>query len=128
MLALSSDKKTVTLPALTTAHSHAFQFGMRGTSQRRCASRDDFWTWGGPMYRAAMAMTPESLFDITCAAYRELRRAGIRTVGEFHYVHHQADGTPYADRTVLSDVVISAAKSIGLRIALLRVAYHRAGP
>jgi formiminoglutamate deiminase len=80
------------------------------------------------MYRTALALTPESLDLVSRAAFRELARAGVRTVGEFHYVHHQADGTPYAERTFLSDIVIEAAKASGLRVALLRVAYHRAGP
>jgi formiminoglutamate deiminase len=43
-------------------------------------------------------------------------------------VHHQPDGTPYDDRTAMSDAVVRAAKAEGLRISLLRVAYHRAGP
>jgi formiminoglutamate deiminase len=80
------------------------------------------------MYAAAAALTPESIHDISLACYRELARAGVRTVGEFHYVHHQPDGTPYADRTVLAEAVVAAAKAAGLRIALLRAAYHRAGP
>lgn len=80
------------------------------------------------MYRAALALDPASIERISRVAFRELRRAGVRTVGEFHYVHHQADGTPYDDRTVMSDAVVRAAKAEGLRIALLRVAYHRAGP
>ncbi|MFO0674448.1 MAG: formimidoylglutamate deiminase [Polyangiaceae bacterium] len=119
------------LPAFATAHSHAFQRGMRGDAQRRSRSsdpRDDFWTWRGSMYRLAMSLTPESIGAISRIAFRELRRAGVRTVGEFHYVQHQADGTPYAERTLLSDVVIASARAEGLRIALLRVAYHRAGP
>jgi formimidoylglutamate deiminase len=129
MLSLSPDGRVIRLPALATAHSHAFQFAMRGTSQRRGADpKDDFWTWRGQMYRAAASLTPESIGTISRAAFRELHRAGIRTVGEFHYVHHQEDGTPYAERTILSDAVIAAAKAEGLRIALLRVAYHRAGP
>jgi formiminoglutamate deiminase len=80
------------------------------------------------MYEVARALTPESIGSISRVAFRELRRAGVRTVGEFHYVHHQPGGVPYEDRTVLSDAVIAAAKAEGLRIALLRVAYHRAGP
>src|SRR4051794_2788353 len=132
MLSLSPDGRALLLPALTTAHSHAFQRAMRGAAQRPPAagasSRDDFWSWRGAMYRAAAALDPESIERISRVAFRELRRAGVRTVGEFHYVHHQADGTPYADRTVMSDAVIAAAKSEGLRISLLRVAYHRAGP
>ncbi len=129
MIALSADGREIRLPALATAHSHAFQRAMRGTAQRRGSDpRDDFWTWRGQMYRAATSLTPESIDAISRVAFRELARAGVRTVGEFHYIHHQADGTPYDDRTILSDVVIRAAKAEGLRVALLRVAYHRAGP
>jgi formiminoglutamate deiminase len=102
---------------------------MRGTSQRRGADpRDDFWSWRGQMYRLANSLTPASMGEIARVAFRELARAGVRTVGEFHYVHHQPDGTPYTQRTLLSEVMIDAAKREGLRIALLRVAYHRAGP
>jgi formiminoglutamate deiminase len=129
LLRMAADGRTFRLPALATAHSHAFQRAMRGTSQRRGADpRDDFWTWRGQMYRVAQSLTPESMAKVARVAFDELARAGVRTVGEFHYVHHQPDGTPYADRTLLSDVVIEAARASGLRIALLRVAYHRAGP
>jgi formiminoglutamate deiminase len=121
---------TLRLPALATAHSHAFQRAMRGRAQRpaQAGAADDFWSWRGAMYAVASALTPESIHATSLVAYRELARAGVRTVGEFHYVHHQPDGTPYADRTVLADAVIDAARQAGLRIALLRVAYHRAGP
>jgi formiminoglutamate deiminase len=80
------------------------------------------------MYRLAMSLTPASIESISRVAFRELHRAGIRTVGEFHYIHHQADGTPYGDRTMLSDAMIRIAREEGLRVSLLRVAYHRAGP
>lgn len=136
MLTLSPDGFLV-LPALTTVHSHAFQRAMRGKAQRpprtsgapsRAPVREDFWSWRGAMYAAATSLDPESIRRISRVAFRELRAAGVRTVGEFHYVHHQPDGTPYDDRTIMSDAVIAAAKEEGLRIALLRVAYHRAGP
>jgi formiminoglutamate deiminase len=119
---------TLRLPSLATAHSHAFQRAMRGHAQRPGPASDDFWTWRAQMYALASTLTPESLHAFSLVAYRELARAGVRTVGEFHYVHHQSDGTPYGDRTVMSDAVIDAAKHAGLRIALLRVAYGRAGP
>jgi formimidoylglutamate deiminase len=129
MLSLSKDRLSIRLPALTTAHSHAFQRAMRGRAQRRGPDpHDDFWTWRGQMYQAASSLTPESILSISRVAFGELARAGVHTVGEFHYVHHQPDGTPYADRTILSDAAIAAAKAEGLRIALLRVAYRRAGP
>ncbi len=130
MLSLSSDGRSLLLPALATAHSHAFQRAMRGAAQRPAVgpSRDDFWSWRGAMYRVAASLTPESIERISRVAFRELFQAGVRTVGEFHYVQHQPDGTPYDDRTLLADTVIRAARAEGLRIALLRVAYHRAGP
>jgi formimidoylglutamate deiminase len=117
------------LPALATAHSHAFQRAMRGSAQRRGKNpNDDFWSWRAEMYRCAEGLTPESFEAVTRVAYKELRRSGVRTVGEFHYIHHQADGTPYSERTLLSDIAIRVAKEEGLRIALLRSAYFRAGP
>ncbi len=121
-------RSELVLPAFATAHSHAFQRGMRGAAQRPLAPGDDFWSWRGQMYAASTALTPESIYAVSRRAYRDLREAGVMTVGEFHYVHHQADGTPYDDRTVLSDAVIQAARDEGLRIALLRAVYHRAGP
>jgi formimidoylglutamate deiminase len=139
MIGEPSAPRDLVLPALATAHSHAFQRAMRGDAQRpgpaseaaglaEDALRYDFWSWRGAMYRAATALTPESIFDISLVAFRELHAAGVRTVGEFHYIQHQPDGTPYDDRTVMSDAVVRAAKNAGLRISLLRVAYHRAGP
>jgi formimidoylglutamate deiminase len=129
MLELLTSPRRLSLPAFTTAHSHAFQRKMRGLAQRRdVIANDDFWTWRAQMYEAARQLDPESITRISRVAFRELRSAGVHTVGEFHYVHHQADGTPYDDRTVLADAVIGAARAEGLRVALLRVAYHRAGP
>ena len=131
MLSRTPDGRFLELPALTTAHSHAFQRAMRGAAQRHVAggdTRESFWSWRGAMYQAALALDPSSIERISRVAFRELRLAGVRTVGEFHYVHHQPDGTPYEERTVMSDAVVRAARAEGLRIALLRVAYHRAGP
>ena len=119
---------TIVLPALATAHSHAFQRALRGHTQRPGPdANDDFWSWRVAMYRLADSLTPESIHATARVAYRELFRAGVRTVGEFHYVHHQPGGAPYADRTVLAEAVIQAARDEGLRVALLRTIYHRAG-
>lgn len=130
---ISIEGGRLVLPALTTVHSHAFQRGMRGMAQRPppgagATSREDFWSWRGAMYRAATALDPVSIEKVSRVAFRELYRAGVRTVGEFHYVHHQPDGAPYDDRTLLADTVVRAARAEGLRVSLLRVAYHRAGP
>lgn len=122
------DATTIRLPAFATAHSHAFQRAMRGRAQRPGPTgADDFWSWRSTMYELAASLEPDSIYDVSRVAFRELARAGVLYVGEFHYVHHQPDGTPYDDRTVMSDAVIRAAKDEGLRIALLRVVYARAG-
>jgi formiminoglutamate deiminase len=125
----------IRLPCLVTAHSHAFQRAMRGKAQRPGNAprpgpegHDDFWSWRTAMYQLAESLTPESLYQISRIAYEELVRAGVRTVGEFHYVHHQVGGEPYDYRTTMSDAVIQAARDEGLRICLLRVIYGRSGP
>jgi formimidoylglutamate deiminase len=118
----------IQLPALTSAHSHAFQRALRGRAQRPGRDDDDFWSWREAMYGLAAELDPERIYQFSRIAYEELRRAGVRTVGEFHYIHHQPDGTPYADRTEMSEAVIQAARDEGLRICLLRVIYGRAGP
>src|SRR4051812_43665706 len=125
---MTSAVAALQLPALTTAHSHAFQRALRGKAQRPGPDgADDFWSWRTAMYELADSLTPESIHAISLLAYRELYRTGVRTVGEFHYVHHQPGGVPYDDRTTLADAVIAAARDAGLRITLLRVIYHRAG-
>jgi len=79
------------------------------------------------MYELAGRVGPEEIFAISRYAFAELALSGVTAVGEFHYLHHQPDGRPYADRTILADAVIRAAREVGLRITLLRVLYHRAG-
>jgi formiminoglutamate deiminase len=119
----------IRLPALSSAHSHAFQRALRGKAQRPGLDvSDDFWSWRRAMYQLVEGLTPESLYQIARVAYEELHRSGVRTVGEFHYVHHQADGSAYDSRTVMSDALIAAARDEGLRIALLRVVYGRSEP
>ncbi len=114
------------LPALATAHSLAYQRALRGQVQRLMLddgvgseSRDDV------LYHLTESLTPESLYQIARVAYEELRRGGVRTVGEFHHVHHQPGGAPYDGRTDLADALINAARAEGLRITLVRVIHGR---
>jgi formimidoylglutamate deiminase len=116
------------LPGLVDAHSHAFQRAIRGATQRRAAhDPSSFWSWREAMYAAATGLDPEALFEITRLCFAEMLRSGITCVGEFHYVHHQADGTPYADPNELSWQVVRAAQEVGIRLVLLEVFYDRAG-
>jgi formimidoylglutamate deiminase len=116
------------LPALVNVHSHTFQRAIRGrTEHRTAATPDNFWTWRETMYRAANLLSPEDIYDVARMAFLEMALSGITTVGEFHYLHHAPDGTPYQDRNLLALEVVRAAREVGLRIALLRTAYTRAG-
>ncbi|MGD1092999.1 MAG: formimidoylglutamate deiminase [Bryobacteraceae bacterium] len=116
------------LPGLVNVHSHSFQRAIRGRTERRTeASRDTFWTWREAMYHAANRLSPEDIYDVARMAFLEMLVSGITTVGEFHYLHHAADGTPYDDPNLLAHQVLRAARETGLRIALLRTAYARAG-
>src|SRR5438270_564909 len=115
------------LPGMVNAHSHAFQRVLRGRTEYRASERDSFWTWREMMYSAATRLTPEDVYDASRMAFLEMALAGITAVGEFHYLHRAADGTPYDDPNLLAKEVIRAANDVGLRIALLRVAYARSG-
>lgn len=115
------------LPGFVNAHSHAFQRLIRGKAESRAVSGRDFWSWRNTMYHAAARLSPEDMYDVARMCYLEMVRAGITTVGEFHYVHNQPDGTPYEDANLLARQVIAAAQSVGLRIVLLRSAYLRSG-
>jgi formimidoylglutamate deiminase len=115
-------------PGLVNVHSHTFQRAIRGrTEWRNQGQRDTFWTWREKMYDAATRLTPEQIYQTARAAFVEMLLSGITTVGEFHYLHHQADGRPYTDHNLIDKLVIQAAREIGLRIVLLRTAYQRAG-
>ena len=116
------------LPGLVNAHSHAFQRVIRGRTERRSQyTSDSFWTWREQMYAAANRLTPEEIYAASRMAFLEMALTGITAVGEFHYLHHAPGGSPYADPNLLEREVIRAARDVGIRIALLRVAYARAG-
>ena len=116
------------VPGLVNAHSHAFQRAFRGQVQRTADGQDDFWSWRTAMYGVAGTLPPEGVHAVSRLAFLEMAEAGITRVGEFHYLHHAPDGTPYADPEELARRVIAAALDVGIRITLLRVVYGRNGP
>lgn len=121
-------KNRAILPGLVNAHSHAFQRVIRGRTEHRTQSqRDTFWTWREMMYSAATRLSPEDIYDASRMAFLEMALGGICAVGEFHYLHHAPDGSIYDDPNLIAKEVVRAANDIGLRIALLRVAYGRSG-
>lgn len=111
-------------PGLVNVHSHAFQRVIRGRTEYLAAGRleESFWTWRDLMYRAANALDTDGVAAISAMAFCEMIRSGVTTVGEFHYLHG-GDADPLG----VDAAAIDAARGVGLRIALLRVAYQRAG-
>ncbi len=119
--------RPIDVPAMVNAHSHAFQRDLRGAAERPGAPDDDFWSWRTEMFRLAGALEPDSMRDVAGRVYAEMAAAGYGAVGEFHYVHHRPDGTPYEDPNAMAIAVAEAALGAGLRIVLLPAAYHRNG-
>jgi formimidoylglutamate deiminase len=112
------------LPGMPNLHSHAFQRAFGGLTEYRGAAQDSFWSWRSLMYRFAAAITPEQLEAIAKGLYVEMLEAGYTSVCEFHYVHHDRDGRPYADDATLSMCLLRAAARAGIGMTLLPVLYQ----
>jgi len=112
---------------MANAHSHAFQRDLRGRAERPSSPDDDFWSWRQTMYGLAAVLDPERMREVGARVYGEMAAAGYGAVGEFHYVHHSPDGTPYEEPNAMAIALAEAAVEAGLEIALLPAAYHRAG-
>ena len=110
----------LTLPGLANAHSHAFHRALRSRVQ---TERGTFWTWREMMYRAAQRLEPDSYHRLARATFAEMALAGVTCVGEFHYLHHGPDGSPYANPNEMGDALLTAASEAGIRITLLDTLY-----
>lgn len=119
------------MPGMASAHSHAFQRALRGRTQSRNANKrtaaGNFWSWRDQMFQLVAELTPDDVLAISRFAFVELAMSGVTAVGEFHYVHHDVGGKPYANRLVMSEAVIQAAAEAGIRLSLIRTGYYRAG-
>lgn len=115
------------LPAPSNLHSHAFQRALAGLTEVRGPGDDDFWSWRERMYDFLPRLTPGDVEIIAAQLYTELAESGFAAVAEFHYLHHQADGTAYADIAEMAGRISSAASQTGLGLTLLPVAYARSG-
>lgn len=115
------------IPGMPNLHSHAFQRAFSGLTEYRHAQQDSFWSWRNLMYQFAATISPEQLEAIATWLYTEMLEAGFTSVCEFHYVHHQPDGTPYPDQTTLCQSLLNAAKKTGIGMTLLPVCYQDSG-
>jgi len=114
----------VALPGFANAHSHAFHRALRG---RTHGGRGDFWTWRETMYAVAGTLDPDSYRVLAQAVFAEMVAAGFTVVGEFHYLHHDPQGKPYADPNAMSQALVDAAVAAGIRLTLLDTCYLAGG-
>ena len=119
----SDERHGAALPGLCNVHSHGFQRGMAGLSERRGRPDDDFWSWREVMYRFLDRLTPDDIAAITAQAYVEMLESGFTRVGEFHYLHNDVDGSRYADPAETAGAIVAAAETSGIGLTLLPVFY-----
>ncbi|WP_051973629.1 amidohydrolase family protein [Cryobacterium sp. MLB-32] len=112
------------LPGLANAHSHAFHRALRGHTH---ADGGDFWRWRERMYGVAAGLDPDSYYDLARAVFAEMLVSGFTAVGEFHYVHHQGDGSAYDTAHAMELALAAAARAVGIRLVLLDTAYLQGG-
>ncbi|MFS8114379.1 formimidoylglutamate deiminase [Rhizobium jaguaris] len=121
------ERHDVLVPAMPNLHSHAFQRAMAGLAEVRGPANDSFWSWRTVMYKFALSMTPDHVEAVAAQLYMEMLEAGFSRVGEFHYLHHDKDGSPYADITELAGRIGAASAETGIGLTLLPVFYARSG-
>ncbi|WP_378943258.1 formimidoylglutamate deiminase [Mesorhizobium sp. ANAO-SY3R2] len=121
------ERHSIILPGMPNLHSHAFQRGMAGLAEVRGPSSDSFWSWRETMYRFALAMTPEQVEAVAAQLYVEMLEAGFCRVGEFHYLHHDRDGSPYANIAEMAERIAAASVLTGINLTLLPVFYAHSG-
>ncbi len=110
------------IPGFVNVHSHAFQRGLRGKGELFTEGSDSFWGWREEMYRLVEELTVDELRRLCINSFLEMRSAGITTVGEFHYMHHDQEADFAMDQAVLD-----AADEVGIRIVLLHAFYAHGG-
>lgn len=116
------------LPGFQNSHSHAFQYAMAGLAETHSAGMDDdFWTWREEMYKCALSVNPDQAQAIAAMLYAEMARHGYTHVAEFHYLHHDKDGKPYANLAEMGLRMVEAANSAGIKITLIPVFYQKGG-
>jgi formimidoylglutamate deiminase len=120
------ERHQVAIPGMASLHSHAFQRGMAGLAETRGNTADTFWTWRETMYRFAVTMTPDDVESVATLLYVEMLERGFTRVGEFHYLHHDHDGAPYANPAEMATRIAQAAQTTGIGLTLLPSFYAHA--
>jgi formimidoylglutamate deiminase len=123
----ADEKHAVGVPGIPNVHSHAFQRGLAGLTERRGPTGDSFWTWRELMYQFVERLDPEGVEAIAALVYAEMLEGGLTHVGEFHYLHHDRDGTAFADPGEIASRIAAAAEETGIGLTLLPTFYAHSG-
>lgn len=131
------------IPGMVNCHSHAFQRAFAGFSEQGSEGQDSFWTWRKIMYKFLAQLSHDDAQVIAQQLYIEMLKMGYTRVAEFHYLHHDIDGSPYSgtpcsdnsdsnDEVVnglatMAQAIFKAAKNSGIGLTLLPVLYQYAG-
>ncbi len=121
------ERHAIGVPGLGNVHSHAFQRGLAGLTERRGPGEDSFWTWRELMYRFVERVDPDEFEALAALAFAEMLESGFTHVGEFHYVHHDKGGLPFADPGELAGRIAAAAQETGIGLTLLPTFYAHSG-
>jgi formimidoylglutamate deiminase len=123
----ADERHAIAIPGMPDLHSHAFQRGMAGLTERGSPAGDNFWTWREVMYRFALRVSPDDIEAIAAQLFTELLEAGFTRIGEFHYLHHGLDGTPYTNLAETGMRIAAAAAETGIALTLIPTFYARGG-
>jgi len=116
------------IPGFQNAHSHSFQYAMSGLAEvHQSHNSDDFWSWREAMYHLALQITPDQFEAIATKLYAEMLKHGWTNVTEFHYLHHDNNGSRYNNLSEMGERLISAAKTVGINITLIPIFYQKGG-
>ena len=121
------ERHSVGVPGLPNVHSHAFQRGLAGLTERRGPTGDSFWTWRELMYRFVERLDPEGVEAIAAIVYAEMLEGGFTHVGEFHYLHHDLGGAAFTNPGELAERIAAAAELTGMGLTLLPTFYAHSG-
>lgn len=115
------------IPGMINCHSHAFQRAFAGFSEQGSEGKDSFWTWRKVMYQFLGQLTDQDAKIIAKQLYIEMVKSGYTRVAEFHYLHHDQDGSAYPELATMAKAIFEAAQETGIGLTLLPVLYQYSG-
>ncbi len=127
------------IPGMVNCHSHAFQRAFAGFSEQGSEGQDSFWTWRKIMYQFLAQLTEQDAKVIAKQLYIEMLKMGYTRVAEFHYLHHDIDGSNYHNEQVsetrsannglstMAEAIFQAAQESGIGLTMLPVLYQFSG-